>query len=372
MYKSFTACFLSLFVFIPKASANLISSNKSCHEQFHEITVPEIQKIFSNKENYIKYGGQEGYLLFAIKSPNINSMNDLFILAARALGLNFNKLDWKKYPGLLEDFLKEKEQILDENGNLREEYKTKEGYAVYTEKYHGKDMSKAFKHVSAVLNTELFEQLGWQRYYSSSEEFRAKRTQILNENGNIKEKYITMEGLVKYATKYHGKDMLKAFINVSAILDKSVFQQLDWRTYSGSVQEFRKEQRNILDKAGNPKGKYKTRDGYILYSQQYHKGSLSKTFANISAILGGHKAMRDQGFEWIIFKGAVPEYRKLIQMFKNYQITDLEGPEGQRKVAVKVFQGNNKRAYENVSALREVLLGGRGAFNELKWSGDLK
>ena len=96
-----------------------------------------------------------------------------------------------------------------------------------------------------------------------------------------------------------------------------------------------------------------------------------KAFLNVSAVLGGHSNMKALGLEWKYFLGNVDEYQNLTQLFQETEITELQGIEGQQKVAERIFKNELKRTYRNVSTLREILLGSREAFTDLEWASGL-
>ena len=150
------------------------------------------------------------------------------------------------------------------------------------------------------------------------------------------------------------------------------FQKLGWQTYKGHVEDFQREQMQILDENGSLKKEYIGMKGYPKYTKKYHQEGMEKAFQNVSAVLGGYWGMKKMNLQWKQFKGSVSEYYKLRQLFENYSATDFEGLKGQREVANKIFKGHTRRTYTNVSILREILFGSRKAFNELKWSINLK
>lgn len=241
MYKKLIKIFyVFLFLFsIISFPVNATNKNEeeTCYEQFNRIDISEIQKIFSDPENYIKYEEQEGYLLFAERSPNINSMSYLFNLVSDALEANFKKLKWRQYHG-------------------------------------------------------------------SITKFKEERGQILNEKGEVKKQYVEMDGCARYA-------------------------------------------------------------------EQYHKGNMQKAFTNVSVVLGGYWGIQKLNLRWSQFQGSSSEYYKLIQFFKDHQAMDFKGPDGQREVAKRIFKGHNRRTYNNVSILREILFDNWDVFKELNWSKNL-
>ena len=280
----------------------------------------------------------------------------------------FNKLGWQAYLGSVEEFRAERTKILDEKGELKEKCIGPDGNALYAKDYYTGNMSKAFQNVSAVLSKTEFKKLGWQQYHGPVEAFRMERTKILDEKGELKEKYIDPEGYALYAEDYYNEDMSKAFQNVSAVLSKTEFKKLGWQQYHGPVEAFRMERTKILDEKGELKEKYIDPEGYALYAEDYYNEDMNKAFQNVSAVLGGAANMRELGLGWKTFRGSADEYHKLVQMFEETNITELRGREGQEKVAKEIFKGDVKKTYKNVSALRELLLGDWETFKTLKWS----
>ena len=122
-----------------------------------------------------------------------------------------------------------------------------------------------------------------------------------------------------------------------------------------------------MDNQGNIKTKYIDMDGYASFADTHFKGNMQKTYENISAVLGGAKAIREWGLQWKSFQGTTSQFYALKELFKRYGVEQLKGSDGQEKVAREIFKGNRQRTYHNVSILREELLGSKTAFNKLKW-----
>ena len=78
-------------------------------------------------------------------------------------------------------------------------------------------MDKTFKNVSAVLDDEVFDRLGWQQFKGSVREFQELLGKILNTDGSLEEEYFGKQGYLKFVKDHYGDNMQKAFINVSAV-----------------------------------------------------------------------------------------------------------------------------------------------------------
>ena len=86
-----------------------------------------------------------------------------------------------------------------------------------------------------------------------------------------------------------------------------------------------------------------------------------------TVVLGGAQAINQIGLEWNMFTGSVKQFHALKKLFAKYDIEDLKGEDGQKKVAQEVFEGNKLKAYRNVSILRKELLDDSKIFQELRW-----
>ena len=336
--------------------------------EFHESRGKILDESGKLKEKYL---GQEGYALFA-KDHYKGAMQKAFQNISSVLSESeFKELGWQEFYGSELEFHETRGKILDESGKLREKYIGQEGYALFAKDHYDRDMLKAFKNVSSVLNESEFKELGWQGFIGSELEFHELRGKILDESGKLRKKYMRQEGYALFAKDHYGRAMLKAFINVSSVLSKSEFKELGWQEFHGSELEFHELRGKILDESGKLREKYIGQEGYALFAKEHYKGAMLKAFVNVSSVLGGHANMKSLGLDWKQFNGKLSEYKKLFFLFKNNDPLAFQGVEGQKKLAKKIFKGNTKRTYRNVSALREHLLGSFEAFKDLGWSSNL-
>ena len=68
--------------------------------------------------------------------------------------------------------------------------------------------------------------------------------------------YVKMEGYIEFTDKSFSREMLKAFLNVSAVLDKQVFRELEWQQFHGTVKKLKALKSDILDTETAVKGKH--------------------------------------------------------------------------------------------------------------------
>lgn len=349
---------------------------------FKEFNIPMVRNLFSDSANYKEYQGQAGYLLFVERVPRTNNMETVFERVSKALGENFESLNWKKFYGNTSQFESLKPKILDEAGQLKEEYIGREGYVRFSEEHYKGGMYRAFGNVSAVLDKLIFQKLGWQKFPGSVSEYKSLESRILDEEGQLKEEYKGMKGCALFSGEYYEGDMSKAFLSVSAKLDKVQFKDLDWQHFHGHASDFESLRTGILDKKGRLKRKYMGMDGYALFSREYYKGDMSKTFINASAALSKAQ-FRELG--WQQFQGSVSEFESLryrivddwflwvlmgahptvSQMILNKRGNlrmEYIGAEGYIRFSRKYYKGDMHKAFTNVSALLS-----KEEFKKLGW-----
>ncbi len=322
-----------------------------------------------NKNSYpiAKYAGQSGLVLFAREHYAGDMFKAFSNISAVLAKAEFKRLGWQAYRGSVEEFKRERDRILNKNGHPIAKYAGQSGQALFAKKYYAGDMFKAFLNISAVLAKAKFKRLGWKAYQGSAEEFERERDRILDENGELIEKYRGQSGLVLFAKEHYAGAMLKAFKNISAVLAKAEFKRLGWKAYQGSAEEFERERGRILDENGHPIAKYAGQSGQALFAKKYYAGDMLKAFLNISAVLGGAQIVKSLGLDWKYFIGSAFEYKRLAQLFEKNNRAEFQGEEGLERVAHEIFNGQRERAYRNVFTLRESLLGSREAFKDLSW-----
>ena len=337
-------------------------------KEFEDLRSKILDENGNIREEYLE---MSGYAEFAKKEYD-SDMRIAFVNVSAVLSkVEFKRLKWQQFYGSVKEFEDLRSKILDENGNIKEEYLEMSGYAEFAKKEYDSDMRIAFVNISAVLSKVEFKRLKWQQFYGSVKEFEDLRLKILDENGNIREEYLEMSGYAEFAKKEYDNDMRITFMNVSAVLSKVEFKRLKWQAFQGSVKEFEDLRLKILDENGNIREEYLEMSGYAEFAEKEYDSDMPKAFRNVSAVLGGYWGMKKLNLGWKQFQGSVLEYKNLIQLFSKYPPEYFQGIEGQKRVAKEIFEGHNRRTYTNVSVLREMLLGSREAFTDLEWSPQL-
>ncbi len=263
---------------------------------------------------------------------------------------------------------------------MRKEYiGQEEGYPRFANTYYGGEkkengeMAKAFKNVSSVLSTDMFKRLRWQQFKGMTKEFK-ELAQILDEHGELRKEYIGQEeGYPKFTNTYYGGekkengDMAKAFKNVSSVLSKDMFKRLGWQQFQGTTKEFKELKAQILDEHGELRKEYiGQEEGYPRFANTYYGRDMQKAFKNVSSVLS--KDMFQQ-LGWKYFQGSTNQFHALIMYFKAHSFEDYRGVEEQRQIAELIFENNLRRAYMNVSTLREYLFINKDVFKDLRESG---
>lgn len=89
-------------------------------------------------------------------------------------------------------------------GTCYEKFMKTESYAQFADRHHQGSILEAFQ------------------------AYRQEKTTFLDENGNLKEELIGMEGLARYAEESHEGDIEKAYYRAAFILEPPLLQQLGW------------------------------------------------------------------------------------------------------------------------------------------------
>ena len=300
----------------------------------------------------------DGYALFSEKYME-GKMQQAFINVSSALDkLKFADLDWQGFQGNVPEFMAFRNKILNKDGSVREEYVGMDGYALFSEKETEGKMQKAFKNVSSVLDKLKFADLDWQQFQGTVSEFMAFRNKILNKDGKVKEEYVGMDGYALFAEENMDGKMQKAFQNVSSVLDKLKFADLDWQQFQGTVPEFRAFRNKILNKDGSVREEYVGMDGYALFSEKETEGKMQKAFKNVSSVLD---KLKFADLDWQQFQGTSVQFYALLQDFIENYPEGYKGLRGQQRVADQIFKGDRLKTYRNVSVLRGYFFGeGKG------------
>ena len=323
------------------------------------------------QEFLTKYVGMEGYGKFAEEHFD-GKMSPAFTNVSAILNpREFAKLEWQQFQGTVSEYNRLKSQIKDEDGKIKpeflENYEGMDGQERFAQKHFDGNMFLTFMNVSTVLSKNEFKKFGWRSSQGTVQEYQDLKSLITDEDGNIKQEFVGMDGQAEFAQKYFGGNMRKAFLNVSAVSSKSEFKKFGWQQFYGTVSEYNRLKSLITDEDGNIKQEYKGMDGLAEFAEEHFDENMLRAFQNVSAVLGGVLIMRELELGWKAFYGTTDQYSALIKLFEETAFEELQNLKGQQRVADLIFKGHKINAYKNVSSLKERLLNKKEDFKNLNW-----
>ena len=295
--------------------------------------------------------GMEGYASFAEEYYESKMLKAFTNASAVLSKKEMDELDWKVFRGIVAEYRVTKNRIMDENGNLREEFLGMEGYAAFAEKYHESRMPQAFVNTSAILSKREMDDLGWQHFQGTAHEYRVTRNRIMDENGNLRGEFLGMEGYAAFAGQYYESRMQQAFRNISAALSKREMDKLDWHIFRGTVAEYRVTRNRIMDENGNPREEFLGMEGYAAFAEEYKESKMGQTFSNVSAVLTKREM---DGLGWQKFLGTVAEYRitrNRIMDERGNPREEFLGMRGHAAFADQYYESGMTQSFKNTSAV---------------------
>ena len=250
-------------------------------EEFRQLRGKLFNPDGSIKRQYI--GQAEGYPLFADEHFD-GKMQQIFINVSAVLSKKeMELLGWQQFQGSTEEFRQMRGKLFNSDGSIKRQYIGQaEGYLLFADEYFDGKMQKTFHNVSAVLSKQEMEQLGWQQFQGTAEEFRQLRGKLFNPDGSIKRQYIGQtEGYPLFADEYFDGKMDKTFLNVSAVLSKQEMEQLGWKGFIGTVKQFQILERDFLKRY--PKG-WIGLDGQKRVADTIFQGNKITAYRNVSVL----------------------------------------------------------------------------------------
>ena len=149
--------------------------------------------------------------------------------------------------------------------NFIKEYEGQKGYVQLSESSTVR-MDHIYRLVSGSLKKEQMSRLKWQLFKGTAEEFSNLEGKLF-EGGKLREEYTGMKGYVLFADQYFEGDMLKTYINVSAVLDRSSMGQLKWQAFNGTTGEFSNLEGKLFE-GGELREEYTDMKGYARFAAQ--------------------------------------------------------------------------------------------------------
>ena len=322
-------------------------------EEFRQLRGKLFNPDGSIKRRYI--GQAEGYPLFADEYFDGKMQKTLQNVSAVLGKQEMELLGWQIYLGSTEEFRQLRSKLFNPDGSIKQKYIGKaEGYPLFADEHFNGKMQRTFINVSAVLSKQEMEQLGWQQFQGTAEEFRQLRGKLFNLDGSIKQEYIGQaEGYPLFADRYFEGQMYKTFHNTSAILTQEEMKQMGWRQFQGSTEDFRRLRGKLFNPDGSIKQQYIGQmEGYPLFADEHFDGEMQRTFQNVSAVASKQEMKR---LGWKAYLGLAEKFRQLRGNLFNpdgsIKQEYIGQAEGYSRFADEYFDGQMSRTFVNVSAV---------------------
>ena len=152
------------------------------------------------------------------------------------------------------------------------------------------------------------------------------------------------ESLIVIAHYFYGGNMTKTFQNISTV-SKMTEQAMPegWKEFHGNTTEFRLLARRL--RLGEIKAEI---NGYLNAADEIYGGDMEKTFINTSAVAQMTGKAIPEG--WQQFHGNTTEFRDLAKHLGEVS----SNIEGYLATADKLYRGNMKKTFENISAVTQM------------------
>ena len=322
-------------------------------EKFRQLRGKLFNPDGSIKRRYI--GQMEGYPLFADEYFDGKMLKTFLNVSAVLSKQEMELLGWQIYLGSTEKFRQLRGKLFNPDGSIKQQYIGQmKGYPLFADEHFDGKMQRTFINVSALLSRQEMNQLGWQKFQGTTEDFRRLRGKLFNPDGSIKRQYIgQMKGYPLFADEYFDGKMQQIFINVSAVLSKQEMELLGWQQFQGSTEEFRQLRGKLFNPDGSIKRQYIGQaEGYLLFADEHFDGEMRRTFQNVSAVASKQEMER---LGWKQFHGSTEEFRQLRGKLFNPDGSIKRQYIGQMKgyplFADEYFDGKMNKPFQNVSAV---------------------
>ena len=303
------------------------------------------------------------YKKYHKKKEKMDIKNIKLVLLLAVLYVSFPSLSWTEEPcRSVFNEISEKLSEVDIS-----QYKGWEGYVRFTEEFKDTtNMADIFDKVFEILDKKQMRVLRWKKFQGTVSEFYKLKDKILHDDSSIRREHQGLGGFFKLAKQYFSNDFLKAYPNVSAVLDKDQMIELGWQKFKKTILDFNRFAKPLLNKDASIKDEYKGREGYIKFVEDIEgTESMDYVFSKVSKVLDSVK-MKE--LQWQQFQGTSVDFKNLKELLSLDVIEEYKGSDGYANFAKKYFEGNMKKAYQNVSV---VLGGGSRLMKQLDWQGYL-
>ena len=205
-------------------------------------------------------------------------------------------------------------------------------------------MDQAYQFFKKELTHGQFVQLYWKYFHGTVSKQDSLLSILLDESGNPHKKYRGMTGYYEFAQSELGGNMVRTFANVSASLNKNIFEWLEWKMFTGSARLF-DTIRNMKEEEINL---YIGSKGLILAADKFFQANLQRAYQGFSSAFG--KDFKQ--FSWKLFSGNVEHLNKIREViFENGLIKEkYKGMVGYLQAGKDIYGDSDmEKTFKNVS-----------------------
>ena len=320
------------------------------HQDYKDIRQNLVQPDGSIFPQYIGLAGQSLYAKTYTNHALFKAYSQVQLVLEPEI---FSQLGWKSIAIRSADLENLYQNVFDQEGNLTPEYLTESGYMDIADEFFQGLMRKAYEVIETLMDRKKFLKLGWKKFYGRTYEYRNFINEILDEMGRINPSYIGTKGHALFAARHTKGRMKNAYHNVSIVLPRRLFQQLNWQYFRGTVKEAQNILNKLMDAQGQIRRKYRFLEGYKKFSDEFFKGSMNKCFNYTFALLN---SKQKQELGWHIFRGSTAELKALFNDFKKNYPDRWRGQENLKRLAGAIFPGKSLAfVFQNVQAVKDGL-----------------
>ena len=316
----------------------------------------EERSFFVNPDGQIKPEWQEttGQIKYAKKYTK-GDLNKAWETQHRVFG-NQPALNWQLPPSIdnhiLSAYQLEKviNSFLNQNKQLKTQYKESDGYKLYAMEHTGENLYNAFK-LSRYLPAHLRQALNWHEYVGSIKDYKRDQAFIASNKG--------MLGLLTLARFYYKGNLIKAYRNILSFFkgDKTaLFEHTGYLPFfsvgklnigntisftGNTIPLYERDKKTLRTEKGMLNPLYKGTEGYIRFANEYYAGDMHISFYNAKAVLGA--LFSESG--WVLFPGTTTEFKEIKKHFQSYSIpialSANTGPQMVDSLTKSFIQANN-------------------------------
>ena len=285
---------------------------------------------------------------------NMQLASDTGKLFFRAYNIPSSSFLWIETRIDSETFFKERNQLYNKDGTVKDKYKYPKGLAQYAEDYHNGGMNTAYNRGRLLVNhthsinffdtsKDLRLQFGWasSTKMQTSKLFWKYYDILADGNGKPKKEGISITEQIKFAKKYTKGNMLDAWKIQLYVFGDRYNSYLQWIPSFKTADEVEEIIKNFFDQNGQLKERYKKQDGYLAYAEEHTDRNLNKANDHFTHLPKSIKKI----LNWHLFNGSIEDYKRDLSVFKQYP--DMEGL---IKFASEFYEYSILQAYKNVLA----------------------